>query len=288
MKHQPREVLKSYFLEGRRPTADEFGQLIDSMLNLNDEGFNKTRSDGLRITSLGDSKSLLSFFHPNANDYFAEWSMGFGSDRDQLAFHRPAPNEGGDGPMPAPLLTLDARTSNGARAPRRVGVNTFDPQDELHVDGVVRAGGRRGIEKICPADGRFHPLTDYLTGCQAFEVVAGAGHKGSGRFALMHATALNAFNPTWWDNFPFNKRPIRAQHAFYSRRADRIELRWVPHPGEPSRGHGRSGLYRLEMRTRSSYIEADGSDGGDGGDVQVRAYVTKLWFDDFSEPAEAR
>jgi hypothetical protein len=42
------------------------------------------------------------------------------------------------------------------------------------------------------------------------------------------------------------------------------------------------------MRTRSSYIEADGSDGGDGGDVQVRAYVTKLWFDDFSEPAEAR
>jgi len=286
MKHQPRDVLKGYFREGDRPTADHFGQLIDSMLNLNDEGFDKTRADGLRIASLGNSKALLSFYHANSRDD-AEWSVGFGADRDQLTFSRPDSSADANGTASPPLLTLDAREGADGGSPRRIGVNTFDPQDELHVDGVVRARGRRGMEVTIPADGAFHSITGPLTGCQAFEVTAGVGRKGSGRFALMHAVALNTFNPTWLDNFPFNKRPIRAQHAFYSRRADRLELKWIAEGGDPARGHGRTGLYRLKLRTRSSY--ADRSEDADKAkDIQVRAYVSQLWFDDFSELAEVK
>jgi hypothetical protein len=37
-----RDTLKQFFQEGRLPTSDHFGDLIDSMLNMSDEGFRKT------------------------------------------------------------------------------------------------------------------------------------------------------------------------------------------------------------------------------------------------------
>jgi len=291
MKHQPRNVLKGYFKAGERPTQDQFAELIDSTLNIHDEGFDKTRPDGLRIASLGDSNMLMSFYHGDVDARRAEWSAGFEDLPDRLVFRRPLDDP--DGPPSTPLITLDARPyGDGRKAAFRgdtlrtaVGVGTINPQDTLDVAGVVRSRGRRGqAHEPIRADGGFYPLTGWLRGCQAFEVIAGVGHQGTGRFALLHAVAMNAFNPTWWDNLlPFNnKRPIRSQHAVYSNRADRLELRWRAHDGDPSAGHGAAGQFRLELRTRSDYQRAVDGEGGDGKAVFIQAYVTQLWFDDFA------
>ena len=285
MSRQSRDTLKSYFREGSRPSEDDFADLIDSALNITDEGFRKTPPDGLRVASLGDSHALMSFYTPRSDADRAEWSIGLGEDFKRLSIHRP-------GVAGAPLLTL---------APEgRVGVGKTSPQDERDVEGVIRSEGRRGREaqdRIIDgkadrlvADGQFHALTGDLHGVQAFEIIAGVGLPDTGRFALMHAIALNTFNPIWWDNLFFaNKKRIRAHHAYYSRQVDRLQLRWVASEENPTRGHGEQATYQLKIRTRRDYLAGKRVRGEVKPDdeVKIRAYVTRLWFDDMARPAGA-
>ena len=279
MSRQSRETLKAYFKEGARPSAQDFADLIDSTLNINDEGFRKTPPDGLRISTLGDSRALMSFYTPRSDADRAEWSMGLGDDYKRLSLHRP-------GLAGAPLMTL---------APEgRIGIGTTTPQDELDVPGIIRAGGRRGQEATpqlvdgqpdrLVADGRFHALTGDLHGCQAFEVVAGVGLPESGRFALLHAIALNTFNPIWWDNLFGQKKRIRAHHAYYMRSVDRLQLRWVAASENPARGHGEQATYQLKIRSRRDYLGGKRLRGEvrPEDEVPIRAFVTRLWFDDMA------
>jgi hypothetical protein len=282
MSRQSRETLKAYFRAGARPSEQDFADLIDSTLNINDEGFRKTPPDGLRISTLGDSRALLSFYTPRSEGDQAEWSFALGDDYKRLSIQRP----GVDG---APLMTL---SPDG-----RMGVGTTSPQDDLDVPGVVRTGGRRGQEATAQmvggaadrlvADGKFHALTPDLHGCHAFEVVAGVGLPETGRFAILHAVALNAFNPIWWDNLFGLKKRIRHHHAYYLRSVDRLQLRWVAASDNPARGHGEMATYQLKIRTRRDYLgdrrlrgEVKPED-----EVPIRAYVTKLWFDDMAADA---
>ena len=277
MKRQSRETLRSYFREGGRPTEDQFSDLIESMLNINDEGFNKTKADGLRITSLGDSKALASFYHPNSADNRAEWAVGFGTGREQLVFRRPSLADlGPENDRPPPVLALDAAGF--------IGVNVHSPREALDVAGTVRASGRMGDTVEVIANGRWQPLTGELRGCHAFEVVAGVGQRHTGRFALMHAIALNTFNPIWWDAFFGRKRRIRATHAFYSHLADRVQLRWQPLSKDPTRAHGDGAVYRLMIRTRRDYMARERLGGKllPSEEVHFRAHVTQLWFDDMT------
>jgi hypothetical protein len=275
MSRQSRETLKGYFQSGSRPTEDDFVDLIDSALNINDEGFRKTPPDGLRVKSLGDNHALMSFYTAKSqDDAAAEWRIAFGEDFKKLAIQKPE--------SAAPLLTLDP---DG-----RVGVNTTEPQDELDVAGTVRAQGRRGQEVPgLVADGKYHPLTGDLRGLQALEVVAGVGLPDTGRFALVHAIALNTFNPIWWDDLLGLKKRIRAQHAYYSRGSDRLQLRWAPTTEKVTSGHGEKATYRLEIRTRRDYLAGRRSRGelAPGEEVYVRAFVTRLWFDDMYAAAAA-
>ncbi|HEX7944685.1 MAG TPA: hypothetical protein VF495_08475, partial [Phenylobacterium sp.] len=157
MSRQSRETLKGYFKADSRPTEDDFVDLIDSALNINDEGFRKTPPDGLQVKSLGDNHALMSFYTAKAqDDAAAEWRIAFGEDFRKLTLEKPDS---------APLLTLDPNA--------RIGVNTTEPRDELDVAGAIRSQGRRGQEVPgLIADGAYHPLTGDLRGCQAFEVMA--------------------------------------------------------------------------------------------------------------------
>ena len=124
---------------------------------------------------------------------------------------------------------------------------------------------RRADEKGQPlkADGEWHDLTGPLGGCQAFEVMAGVGQKDGGRFAMLHAIAMNTYNPLpGWLEFLSPRKRIRSQHAWYGRRCDRLQLRWA---GD----HGRRASYRLQIRTQCDY----------GEDKLIQAAVTQLWFD---------
>ena len=65
MTKRNRNTLKNYFLNGSVPNQDQFKDLIDSNLNIIDEGFDKSPDEGLKVSQLGDSGRLISFFKDN-------------------------------------------------------------------------------------------------------------------------------------------------------------------------------------------------------------------------------
>jgi len=274
-----RQTLKNYFRAGALPEERHFHDLVDSTLNMEDEGFNKTPEDGLHVCTRagasGDAgQSLVSFFREGQEARGALWRMRFDRGFDALQFVQPsrtddAPAEAGEGgaseggaPEIPPLLTL---------APGgRIGVNRARPEADLDVGGAVRSRERQGVvpdgidAAEVRADGEWHPITGTLEGLQALEVVAGVGGvPGSGQYALVHATCLNAYQPRrWFQNLFRRKNPIRAQHAWHRSRADRLQLRW----------RGDRDGYRLEIRTGRAY----GSPGG-GGPPRIIFHITRLW-----------
>ena len=260
MTSRSRESLKRYFREGALPDEDHFADLIDSMLNMSDEGFRKTVHYGFEVYASQGHDALLSFFRDQEPESPA-WQIGLSGASDLLHV-RGRPESGLDltASDEAPTLALDAR--------RRVGVGTATPRVALDVAGVISSDGRRGHvarSESTPlrADGSWQNLTDELQGCQAFELTAGVGVPRGGRFALVHAIALNTYNPTLgWLNFLNRRRGIRQTNAWYGRRCDRLHLRWEGNSG-------RNAKYRLQIRSGCDF----------GPDVVMRAYLTRLWFD---------
>jgi hypothetical protein len=269
MPRQTRATLKNYFEEGSLPTQDHFADLIDSTLNMVDEGFSRTDRDGLRLRTPVQEHTLLSFYRGQGGDT-PLWSAGFGEGGSQFVLRA------GDATAP-PLLVLDPAAG--------LGVGTQAPRCTVDVAGTVGARGRLGaapaVETAIVADGRWHDIAVDLHGCQAFEVMAGAGHPDdAGRFALLRAIAMNTHNPAWWDDLLGRKKGIRAQHAYYSRRCDRLQLRWA---GE----HGKGARYRLEIRSLCDYLGHRRSRDKPlppEQEVRIHVYLTQLWFQPEMQP----
>ncbi len=249
MAKRRRSTLKHFFRKGSLPSADQFGDLVDSTVNQVDDGFDKTAENGVEISSLGAYDSLISFFRESRSEQ-ALWTIGYDEEKDKLLFKKLDRVE-----SPRAVLSL---CPDG-----KVGINRKDPKHELDVDGVVSSKGRVGIasrDLTVPADGKWHDITEVRTGCHALEVIAGTGKQKSGRYALLHAIAMNAYNPAGLlSNFLKRKNRIKCQHAYYNGRCDKLQLRWA----------GRDRQYTLQLRSRCDY----------GKGFFVRYYITKLWFD---------
>ncbi|MCV2363937.1 hypothetical protein LNV23_10805 [Paucibacter sp. DJ1R-11] len=266
-----RKTLKKLFSDGALPTEHDFAALIDSMLNMSDEGFRKTPANGEEIYAPVGHHALLSFYR----DQFPEtalWRVALSPATDRLQF------SSGDQAKPLLGLTAPESPKPGLRQPKdgevdldnrrgRVGIACGDPRDTLEVAGVIASTGRRGRHATATriaADGQWHEVIGGLQGCQGFEVVAGAGgSQGKGHFGLLHAIALSAFNPSfgllaWWRR----RRGIRQTQAWWGRRCDRLELRWHG-------GSGRGGSYSLQIRTGCDF----------GPDQVIQVQLTQLWFD---------
>lgn len=255
MAKRNRSTLKRYFREGTLPSEDQFGDLIDSSLNTIEEGIDKTPENGFEISLVGDHDRLISFFK-NSAEKDVMWSINYDKEQDQLIIRKP------DSKMQmSPAMTF---TAGG-----KVGVNKLNPVCTLDVNGVIASHGRVGAnptdQKTVPADGQWHNITAALSGCHALEVMAGVGSRGTGRYALIRAIALNTFNPRGlFFNFLNLKKRIKYHQAYYLARSNRIKLRWFSEGAE----------YYLQMRTTYDY----------GGKVQIRYFITQLWFDeDMSE-----
>lgn len=269
-KLQNRKTLKEFFREGAQPSESDFAALIDSMLNMSDEGFRKTPENGEEIYASMGHHALLSFYRDQVPD-LALWRMRLSPTRDQLQFF--------SGGQLQPLLGLAAPdavhvkddTSDGEvdlnNVRGRVGIGCEDPRDTLEVAGIVASSGRRGrhvTAKRIAANGEWQDVIGGLQGCQGFEIVAGAGGPhGKGHFGLLHAIALSAFNPSfgllaWWRR----RRGIRQTQAWWGRRCDRLELRWHG-------GSGRGGSYSLQIRTGCNF----------GANQIIQVQLTRLWFD---------
>lgn len=252
MTSRNRETLKNYFGDGQLPTQAHFADLVDSMLNMVDEGFRKTVSNGQELYAPVGHHNLLSFYRDQSPQQ-ALWRISLGAKQDQLQF-QPL---NGDGP----LLSLHARMGEGAG----VGIGTAQPKTTLDVRGTVGSQGRQGMRPLprepLIANGKWQNLTEELEGCQGFEVVAGVGKPDSGHFGMLHAIAMSTYNPggwMWWRN----RRGIRQTDAWWGRRCDKLHLRWHG-------THGRKAAYRLQIRSGCNL----------GDKVLIQAHVNELWFD---------
>lgn len=243
-----RNTLRNRFKKGSMPSEQDFGSLIDSMVNILEEGFDRSTNDGLKITQIADSGRLFSFYRDISVDK-PLWFVGFGAGNQALTIGTPD--------QPNALSLVAPSGDAGAESRVAIGINNPNPSANLDVNGNIAAHGRRGQrgELPVPADGDWHDVTAALTGCEIFEVVAGVGGaENDGRYSLLHAVALNAFN---------DKSSIKNQTTYFGTKCNRIELRWQAAP-EQSKFH-----YTLQMRTRCHW--------GEG--VWVRYYLTRLWFD---------
>jgi hypothetical protein len=249
MARRNRDTLKAFFKKGALPSEEQFHDFIDSVLNTIDEGFSKSPEKGYEISSVGNYDRLITF---SRNDQ-PMWVVRYDEGHQTLLFQH----------LQGATLPLALAESG------HVGVNQKEPAWPLDVGGVIRAEGRIGVtvtkETTVPADGAWHDITNELSGCQAFEVMAGVGKPRTGKYALMQAVAINTFNPKGlFFNFLNLKKRIRYHQAYYRSFTDKLKLRWF----------GTNQKYTLQLRSNSDY--------GDG--VQIRYYLTRLWFDeDMSE-----
>ena len=252
MTKKDRTTLKAFFRDGALPTAEHYRDLIDSGVNQIDDGYSKTAADGLRLTSVGGSQRVLSLYE-NLSAQYPAWVIDHGQDSSSLHFRRG--------------VDKDAPAGVSFSPQGRLGIRNDAPEWQLDVNGVQRVRGRIGFATdsipFVPANGSWHDITEEMTGCQAFEIMAGTGADlNQGRYSMVHAIAMNAFHPrNWILNAMFGRRKIKAQTAVYGSYADRIRLRWV---ATKSRHH-----YKLQMRTNANF----------GKDKVIRYYMTRLWFD---------
>jgi hypothetical protein len=236
MAKKNRETLKNYFKTGKRPTEGEFEDLIDSTLNNIDEGFDKTPEDGFKVTQLGEFGKLISFYQ-NIDVKSALWSIAASVIDKGLVFESEKKKD---------VLYLSPLG--------KVSIN-MAPEPELDVkldvNGTVSSYGRVGAETgTIPADGKWHDIEAGLKGCNAFEIMAGAGEKKKGKYALAHAIAVNTFN---------SKGKITYTQSYYGTRCARLKLRWS----------GDVNVYSLQLRSGYCY----------GKGVKVKYQITRLWFD---------
>ncbi len=278
MTKRNRKTLSSYFKNGALPKEENFGDLIESMVNIVDDGFDKSPQDGMKIAQLENSSKLVSFYD-EITVKTPVWSMAFSEPKhDKLAsgdknlsFYLGHQNIAGVTLAGGAPKDSVGQSDNANTREIRVGINNDSPQQALDVNGVIAANGRIGRQGKIRADGNWHPIIAKLDGCQAFEIMAGVGKPSSGRYALMHAFALNTFNS--------KKANITYHQAHFLSKCDQIDLRWV----------GEMHDYSLEMRTRCSYEEQkkeskdpqkdDKDHAKKAKEIYVRYYVTQLWFD---------
>ena len=253
MAKKDRRTLKKYFEAGRMPSSTQFADLIDSMLNVIEEGFDKTAEDGFKVSQLDQTGKLVSFYE-NIDVKKPVWFLRLDMSNGKLIFSNQ------DNPNVLALGTERRQSGVDTHVEEsvRVGINKQTAEYELDVNGTVACHGRIGGRgQDVPADGKWHDITEELDGCQAFEIMAGVGKKGSGKYALLHATALNTFNA---------KGKITYNQAHYGSRCNRIKLRWKK----------KSNRYTLQLKTRCCY--------GEG--IFVRYYLTRLWFDPFMQACQ--
>ena len=73
-----RNTLKEYFKRGSMPNQKHFYELIDSMVNISDDGIDKNPDDGLRLAPSKENSPVISLF-TNIQDNIPEWKIYLGN-----------------------------------------------------------------------------------------------------------------------------------------------------------------------------------------------------------------
>jgi len=246
-----RKTLKNYFKNGELPSEVNFIHLIDSTVNQIDDGFAKTDKEGLELSNPSQSNRIISFFQ-SISDKSASWVVKLNK-LDQ-------PDKNTDEALHFTSIALEEEknvltlTKN-----KKVGINNPSPQYDLDVKNWIASKGRLGTygkQNQVPANKKWYDITEKLSYCQGFEVVARTGVKATGKHALVHAIALNAFG-----NGRTKVKATNIQYSFW--RPVKIELRWVLVDSDNFE-------YVLQMRCKQNL----------GNETYIKYYITQLWDDE--------
>lgn len=219
-----RETLKNYFKKGGLATEKQFIDLIESSMNIIDDGISMKPDTGLKINPLGESSKLISFFKKNSQKE-AEYSIDINNGNEGLSFH---------GEMDKTLIKI--------KKEGKVGINCSEPENDLDVDGTLGIKSRVGMyaKGSVPADGKWHPILSDLDGIVAFEITAIAkGKINTGHYCVSHAIALSTYGGRG------SKSKIKNTTAHYGGYRDKIIYKWT----------GSLHNFSLLARTRRDYGE---------------------------------
>lgn len=256
-----RRELMDLFKNGNIPSENDFEKLIESTLNLNEDGFSKNPEEGFVIKPEDSFNNFITFYkHKNDIDPF----FSIAKEETGAPAVKIVPYNNSSASKHEELENVkDAQIyfhTNGAMG---IGQQA-NKMCKLSVNGFTSMQGRTGsyLTGCVDADGLWKPIkpeSGFFDGCQAFEIIARAGKPDSRKYAIMHAIALSAYGGK------SSHQRIRRTCARYGFFWNRIRLRW--------RNAGPNN-YWLEIKTSSHY--------SDGGTIEYR--ITKLWDDDFCSP----
>lgn len=241
-----REELKKYFKNGQVPSQNHYEYLLDSVIVQQDDGFSKDEENGFIISPISSSKRLVTFYKnmDRLEPFFHIEKDNLKSP--SLKFQPGQLNEDDNADLSSFFFHQDGRLGLGKRS---------NPAYKADINGFVGMEGRIGNFRSgsVAADGKWHPIVNKLDNCQAFEVMARTGKTGTGKFSILHATALSAYGNS--------HSKIKKTCAYYGFFWNKLNLRWT----------GKTREYALELRSNRNY----------GDDVKIFYNVTKLWDDAF-------
>lgn len=245
-----KETLKNYFKKGGAVNEKHFVDLIDSSMNVIDDGIDVNPKDGLRLSPTGVFTTLMSFFRNKAQKE-PEFTLNSNfNDFEGLSIN-----------------TKSNKSVLKVNSQNRIGLNTDDPNFDLDVNGVVASKTRIGTfaHGTVPADGNWHKIIQNLNVINAFEIIAHAsGPSNSGYHSISRAVALSAFGGRLSRNKikDFQKATWETllERLFFSKKI--IKFRWS----------GDLHNYNLEIKTTGNW----GINSETGHICQINYNVTKL------------
>lgn len=253
MAQKNRTELKNFFLKGRTPSQEEFQDLIDSFINVKDDGIYKRKNEYVRIVE-GNNRELVGFFL-DLNDEHPDWYISRATEDETVGFNIGQPTQKAKGQRFRDTSRLFISEDGN------VGLSNTKPVHKLDVNGMIGMTGRQGNYKPgkpIPADSRWHDLVTGeegrgLKGYHAFEVLATVEVKNN-NYAITHATCVSSHNRYWF--LGRSGRGVTHTQGMFSRWRNKIDLRW----------QGNMDNHKLQIRSRRNL----------GADVFINYNITKL------------
>tara|TARA_B100001113_G_C21119546_1_gene626805 strand:+ start:614 stop:1372 length:759 start_codon:yes stop_codon:yes gene_type:complete len=247
-----KETLKNYFKKGGVVSEKHFIDLIDSSINVIDDGIDIDPNNGLKLNPIGIFSRIISFFRKKSQKS-PDFTLNTNFDnKEGLSINGVSDN---------PIIKVTNKN--------RVGVNTNNPEYNLEVNGTLGVRSRIGTysKGNVPADGVWHKIISNLDGINAFEVIAHAsGSVNSGYYSISHVIVLSTFGG------PHSKNSIKNYqnsnwNTFFGRLFNKkiIKFRWT----------GTLHDYNLEVKTSGDW----NIDPETNQPYQIHYNVTKLLND---------